>query len=91
MLSDRMLGLIQRYRLYDTDPQLAAKLQEIADGLSDLEEIQSARYAVLCKLIEAIWLKREDDDYYEIDLENLPPLTSPQARKIATFIEKLFT
>jgi hypothetical protein len=48
------------------------------------------RYGILCNLIEAIWLKKDDPDYYDIDLENLPPLTSPQARKIALFIENLF-
>jgi hypothetical protein len=47
------------------------------------------RYMILCN-IEAIWLKRNDPDYYDVDLENLPRLTSPQARRIATFIEELF-
>jgi hypothetical protein len=27
---------------------------------------------------------------WEVDLEDLPPVTSPQARKIALFIEELF-
>jgi len=48
------------------------------------------RYMVLCNLIEAIWAKRLDRDYYNIDLTDLPPFTSPQARRIATFIEELF-
>ena len=51
------------------------------------------RYSVLCNLIETIWEKRLDDDYYNIDVDNLPEprMTSPQARKIATFIESLFS
>lgn len=44
------------------------------------------RYTTICNLIEAIWFKRKDEDYYNIDLENLPNLTSPQSRKIANFI-----
>jgi hypothetical protein len=44
------------------------------------------KFATICNLIEAIWLKRKAKDYYEINLEDLPPLTSPQARKIAGFI-----
>ena len=43
-------------------------------------------YMTLCNLIEAMWLKRNDKDYYDIDTANLPPMTSPQARKLATFI-----
>jgi hypothetical protein len=44
------------------------------------------KYMIICNLIEAIWQKRKDDNYYDVDLNNLPNLTSPQARKIATFI-----
>lgn len=44
------------------------------------------RYTIICNLIEALWFKRKDEDYYNVDLENLPNLTSPQARKIANFI-----
>jgi Recombination endonuclease VII len=55
---------------------------------ADAKTVQ--RYATLCNLIEAIWIKRNDEDYYNVDLEDLPPLTSPQARRIATFIEELF-
>ena len=43
-------------------------------------------YMTVCNLIEAMWLKRNDKDYYNIDTTNLPPMTSPQARKLATFI-----
>jgi hypothetical protein len=48
------------------------------------------RYTILCNLFEAIFLKRLDKDYYNIDVENLPSLTSPQARKLASFVESLF-
>jgi hypothetical protein len=49
-------------------------------------EQYAEKYTTLCNLIEALWLKRLDADYYKVDLENLPNLTSPQARKIAMFI-----
>lgn len=48
------------------------------------------RYATLCHVIEAIWLKRKDKDYREIDFENLPWLMSPESKKIADFIEDLY-
>ena len=48
------------------------------------------RYTIICNLIEALQLKRKDEDYYNLDLENLPNLTSPQARKIANFIVETF-
>jgi hypothetical protein len=48
------------------------------------------RYMTLCNLFEAIWLKRQDANYYDIDLNNLPAVTSPQARELATFVESLF-
>lgn len=51
---------------------------------------QAKRYTTLCQLIEAFWMKRHDSDYYDVDLNQLPPLTSPQARRIAAFIESLF-
>jgi len=35
------------------------------------------QYATLCNLIEGIWLKRKDKDYFDVDLDNLPNLTSP--------------
>lgn len=44
------------------------------------------KYTTICNLIEALWIKRKDEDYYNVDVENLPNLTSPQARKIANFI-----
>ena len=43
-------------------------------------------YMTLCNLIEAMWLKRNDKDYYNIDTTNLPRMSSPQARKLADFI-----
>lgn len=49
-------------------------------------DIYAEKYMVICNLIEAIWLKKDAKDYYDIDLQDLPPLTSPQARKIASFI-----
>jgi hypothetical protein len=39
----------------------------------------AGRYMILCNLIEAIWLKRNDPDYCDVDVENLLRLTSPQA------------
>ena len=50
----------------------------------------SERYTKLCSLFEAIWLKRSDEDYYDIDTENLPAMTSPQAFKLATWVLDLF-
>ena len=49
----------------------------------------SEHYTKLCSLFEAIWLKRADEDYYNIDTENLPAMTSPQARKLATWVFNL--
>lgn len=51
----------------------------------NIDEV-AERYTIICNLIEALWLKRKDEDYYNVDLQNLPNLTSPQARKIANFI-----
>jgi hypothetical protein len=48
------------------------------------------RFMTLCNLFEGIWLQRQDPDYYDVDLDNLPALTSPQARRLATFVEGLF-
>ena len=52
------------------------------------------RYSILCNLIEAIWLQRRAKKYYDIDLDAVLAgeinLTSPQARKIATFIDELY-
>lgn len=44
------------------------------------------KYTTICNLVEAMWLKRTDNDYYNIDLQNLPAMTSPEARRIANFI-----
>ena len=52
--------------------------------------MKKTRYTTLCNLIEALWMKRNDEKYYEIDLKHLPSITSPEARKIATFIEELY-
>ena len=49
------------------------------------------RYAILCNLIETIWARSRDKDFYNIDFHDLLPMTSPQARRIATFIEELYT
>jgi hypothetical protein len=51
---------------------------------------QAEIYMTLCNLFEAIWLKRRSKTYYEINTNNLPPMTSPQARKLATFVFDLF-
>jgi hypothetical protein len=51
-----------------------------------MNKITSEQYMVLCNLIEALWLKRLDADYYDVDLGNLPEMTSPQARRVAKFI-----
>jgi len=48
---------------------------------------QAIRYMTLCNLLEGMWML---ENPWEVDLEDLPPVTSPQARKIALFIEELF-
>jgi hypothetical protein len=53
-------------------------------------DIDPARYMVLCNLIETLWFQRKDKDFYEVDFNNLAPFTSPQARKIASFIDDLY-
>jgi hypothetical protein len=50
------------------------------------KERYTNQYTTMCNLIEAIWLKKDDKDYYNIDLENLPSMTSPQVRTSALFI-----
>jgi hypothetical protein len=44
------------------------------------------QYMILCNLIETLWWQRKDKKFYEVDFDALIPLTSPQARKVATFI-----
>jgi hypothetical protein len=51
-----------------------------------LQADRAEKFGILCSLIEGIWLKRDDEDYHDVDLDCLPPLTSPQARRIAYFI-----
>ncbi len=48
------------------------------------------RYMQLCNLIETLWMNRRSKDYYDVDLTDLVPFTSPQARRIATFIDNLY-
>jgi hypothetical protein len=51
------------------------------------------RYTLMCNLIEAIWLaaKSDEDNLNALDLNDLPPLTSDGARRIASFIEDVYT
>jgi hypothetical protein len=51
------------------------------------------RQSILANLIEALWRKRQEAVYYEIDLNEVvtgPFITSPQARYLASFIDDLF-
>jgi len=48
------------------------------------------RYMKLCNLIETLWMNRQSKKYYDIQLDDLVLLTSPQARRIATFIDNLY-
>jgi len=50
----------------------------------------AGRYTTVCTSSRPIWQKRLDNDYYDIDLEDSPALTSPHARRIASFIEDLY-
>jgi hypothetical protein len=59
-------------------------------GCPEVDSNDAARYAILCNLIETIWAQSEDEDYYDIDFDELIPFTSPQARRIASFIESLY-
>jgi hypothetical protein len=56
----------------------------------DRELIKQERYEILCNLIEALWVRRDDPDWNNFDLANLPRMTSPQAEHIATFIQRMF-
>lgn len=51
-----------------------------------ISDKRAEQYTILCNLFEALWIKRRDKDYYDIDTDDLPPLTSPQARKLASFV-----
>jgi hypothetical protein len=50
------------------------------------EEKRAEQYMTICNLFEALWLQRRSKNYYDVDTDNLPPLTSPQARKLAAFV-----
>jgi len=54
------------------------------------KDVEAARYMILCNLIETLWVQSDEKNYYDIDFKNLAPFTSPQARKIATFIDDLY-
>jgi hypothetical protein len=64
--------------------ELNKQLRYIDDP--DPEEVE--RYTLMCNLIEAIWLA---DNLNTLDLNDLPPLTSDGARRIASFIEDVYT
>jgi len=55
-----------------------------------LQNKDAIRYMKLCNLIETLWCNRKSKKYYEIDFDDLVPLTSPQARRIATYIDALY-
>lgn len=48
------------------------------------------RFTIICNVVEALWLKRLDPDYYAVKLDDLPTLTSSEARRIAAFIDDLY-
>jgi hypothetical protein len=48
---------------------------------------RAIRYAKLCNLVETLWWHRDD---FEPDFDDLLPFTSPQARRVASYIESLF-
>lgn len=50
-------------------------------------EKHADRYMVLCNLLETMWALKKP---WEVDLKDLVPMTSPQARKIANFIDDLY-
>ena len=58
-------------------------------GMEGLERV-AERYGILCSLIETMWVNRAKKDYYKVDYTRLMPLTSPQAREIAAFIDSLY-
>lgn len=59
-------------------------------GCAEVDPKEAERYMTLCNLIETIWARSEDEDYYDIDFDKLIPFTSPQARRIASFIDDLY-
>jgi hypothetical protein len=52
-------------------------------GQEDGLDLDPGKYMTLCNLIETLWVV---DPSEKIDFDNLLPMTSPQARRIATFI-----
>jgi len=48
---------------------------------------EATRFMTLCNLLETMWAMKKP---WEVDTEELIPFTSPQARRIAGFIEELF-
>ena len=58
--------------------------------VTSIQTKEAIRYMTLCNLIETIWLNKDDKEYYEVDFKDLAPFTSPQARKIASFIDSLY-
>ena len=56
-------------------------------GCPEVDPNDATRYAILCNLIETIWADPND---YEPDFDELIPFTSPQARRVASFIESLY-
>jgi hypothetical protein len=65
--------------------KMKKKLQNL-----EIDPKEAERYMILCNLIETIWAQSSDKDYYDIDFDNLIPFTSPQARRIASFIDDLY-
>lgn len=55
----------------------------------DMERM-AIRYAIICNLIETLWLNRHKKEFYKVDYRNLAPLVSPQSREIANFIDSLY-
>lgn len=65
-------------------------VRHAAKEMAECDDRDAARYDILCRLIETIWANRAEDKYWKVDYTNLLPLTSPQAREVASFIESLF-
>ena len=51
---------------------------------------EAIRFTKVCNLIETLWAQRLEDNYYDVDFDDLLPMTSPQARKIAGFVDDLY-
>lgn len=58
-------------------------------GLGESDRL-AARYMILCNLIETMWANRKEKEYYRVDYTDLDPVTSQQAREVASFIESLY-